>query len=1234
MSDHQNVHGKKVFPGIGPLLLVLAVLLGTTLNLNAQIATGGITGTVTDSSGAKVVAATITLTNTSSGVATRAITTSTGTYVFNAVLAGTYSLQATQKGFKTFTATGIEIHVQQTDTLDIQLEVGSISENVTVSTDPAVIQTEDATLGQTISETSMDDMPLNGRNWASLGMLAAGTTTATTAAASGTNPTGSASSTMFAVNGTSYWQNDFRLNGIDNNVEFYGGSEAGSNASITPPPDAIQEFKLQSGDYSAEFGHSTGAVINAVVKSGGNRISGDLWEYVRNTDFDANDYFSKQAGIPRAPYHQNQYGGTVGGPVLIPKIYNGRNKTFFFVDMQATRIIVPIASTNTVPTSLQRTSGFSNLSDLITYSNNAGTAPQQDGLGRKFPLGAVFDPSTTRQVAAGAIDPVSGLHNTSDASIWVRDPFFGGQSIAGITDFTSPSAESQMNQLPGSLIDPNMVTLLNLFPEPTSSGISNNYYQSASGTRNINQYDVRIDQNFGTKDTLFGVYSLWHLHMHTPTPLPGIADGGYYGLGTEDHPHWAVATGYSHTFTPTLVNEFHFGINHSQDNIVADEAYTYGLPAKYGIPGVAQNPGNGGLPIISIGSLTELGVGGWTPTLATIRSEELADNVTKVYGSHTFKTGYQWDRLEGDLVQPGWGRGGFYYNGQFSTIPAIGSNITAIADALLIPQPSSVGGPDYEGGLNQVNASNYAPANEHRYYMGAYFQDDWKVTPKLTLNLGLRWDLTTPYAENNGRQSNFIGGGNGNGPGGTLYVPTETCGKGVSAAFNAQLAADGITTKCVSGLNTGEYQTKNFAPRVGFAYRLMPRAVIRGGYGIAYGALGNIGFGGTLATNYPYSFNIFLSAASSVSPMVATGTGGATATIENSLANLNVQDPANVSTAGIGLYGRQYDFQTPYTQTMNLSVQYQLSHADAIQAAYVGALGRHLDVLGSHNSPSVLLPPGADLYANIPNPDFQPNSNYETTNGASSYNSLQIVYSRQMSRGLMLLGNWTYSRCEQDQLGLGQGVSSYRAEWLPGFGPKGDFQRCDTDAKHVVHVSGSYDLPFGRGRQFMANAGRAADLALGGWDINFIYTDQGGQPFTIPCAVSTVSFFGCNANVVSGQDLYKGGHTQKQWLNPNAFATPPIATADSATIASLGGEGAQARGPRYTNVDASLFKNFRITEQTKLQFRAEAFNLANHPQFDNPPSSNLNYTSASNFSQITSERGLYRVLQLALKLYY
>ena len=1218
-------------------LIFLVLLIGLPMALHAQIATGGITGTVTDSTGAKVVGAVITLTNTNSGVALKATTSSSGTYVFNAVLAGTYSLKAVQKGFKTYNANGIEIHVQQTDGLDIQLEVGSVSENVTVTTEATLIQTEDATLGQTINENAMDDMPLNGRNWASLGQLAAGTTTQLPQNSSNSMQTGNASSTFFVVNGVNFWQNDFRLNGMDNNVEFYGGSEAGSNASITPPPDAIQEFKLQSGDFSAEFGHSTGAVINAVVKSGGNRVRGDLWEYVRNTDFDANEYFNKQNGQPRPNYHMNQYGGTVGGPVYIPRLYNGENKTFFFVDMQATKIVQPDPSTSTVPTALEASSGFTNLSDMLSTNVNAATgqctaspnACPQDGLGRSFLFGTVFDPATTRQVANGSTDSVSGLVNNSGADVWVRDPFFGGNSVAGIKDFTTQA--SNLNQLPSTSLDKTMLGLLALFPAPTASGISNNYFQSPSGNRFTNQYDIRIDQNFGANNTLFGVWSYSHFHMHTPSPLPGIADGGSYGLGTEDHPHYAVAIGYSHTFSPTLVNEFHFGINHSEDNIVADEAYTYGLPAKYGIPGIAQNAGNGGLPIISIGNMTELGVGGWTPTLEWVRSTELADNVTKVYGSHTFKTGYQIDILQGDLVQPGWGRGGFYYNGQFSNIPANGNNTTALADALLIPQASTVGGPNNIGGLQSVNASNYAWANEHRNYMGAYVQDDWKATPKLTLNLGLRWDLATPYAEDDGLQSNFIAGGAGNDVGGILYQPSKTCGKGFSTAFTAQLLTDGIAQKCTSGLNTGLFQKANFAPRLGFAYRFTPRAVVRAGFGMAYGALGNIGFGGTLATNYPYSFNISLGAPSFHSPLIAEGTGGATAVIGNALLNLNVQDPANVNTAGIALYGRQYDFKTPYTETTNLSIQYELSHADSIQASYVGSLGRHLDVLGAHNSPSVILPPGANIYDNIPYPDFSPNSNYETTNGASAYNSLQVVYSRQLSRGLTVLANYTFAKCFSDQSTNGSALG-FRAEWLPSMGIKGDYSLCDTDAKQVVHLSGTYEVPMGHGRQFLANGNKATDLVLGGWSFNYIFSDQGGQPFTVGCATSTNAFFGCNANVVQGQGLYSGAHKQQQWLNPKAFATPVIATAGSATLASLGSKAMQVRGPAYVNMDASLFKNFRIAEETKLQFRLETFNLANHAQFASP--GNLDYTNASAFSQITGVRGPARELQLALKLYY
>lgn len=1206
-------------------LITFLLLVGLPMSLGAQVATGNLTGTITDSTGAKIVDAVVTLRNTETGIEAKTVTTSAGTYYFQGVNAGTYSLNASQSSFKEFHANGIQIHVQQTGTLDIQLQVGSSNEVVTVTASAALMQTEDATLGQTIDERAMDELPLNGRDWASLAQVSAGVTT-TQLGGSG----GSAGSGFFVVNGVNYWQNDFRLNGINNNVEMYGG-QTGSNATVTPPPDAVQEFKLQTGDFNAEFGHSTGGIINAVIKSGGNQIHGDLWEYFRNDALDANDYFNNLNGLPRSPYHQNQFGGTVGGPVVFPKLYNGRNKTFFFFDYQGTRIGSPSTYTSSVPTSAEQKSGFTDLSDLITYSNGATITPQQDGLGRIFPLGTVFDPATTRMVAAGAIDPVSQLPNTSSSEVAVRDPFFTGGSVAGIRDFTTSAGE--LNQVPAARLDPNAIKLLGVYPAPTREGISNNYFQAPSGSNTINQFDVRIDQNFGAKDTIFGVYDFWHYDLEVPSTLPGIADGANYGQGHNPSPHYAVAAGYTHVFTPTVLNEFHFGFGHDIDNVYANEANTMGIPAQFGIQGIPQVPLNGGLPIISIAGLQGVGAGGWTPTIRTIYYTELSDNVTKVYGSHAFKSGVQVDQINGNINQPGYGRGSFNWSGQFTSIPNSGNGIAAIGDFLITPGPSTVtGGISNLGGVSGYAGSNYATVKDRRYYVGAYFQDDWKVTPKLTLNLGIRWDYTTPYQEIDGRQANFIPTGSGDGVGGTYHIPQKTCNSPRSPSFDALLVKDSITVTCDTSPYTGMAQFTNYAPRIGFAYHVLPRLVVRGGYGIAYGAVGNIGFGGTLGTNYPFSFSIYSPSSTSTVPTILPN--GATATMENTFAVIDLTNALEVNPAnGIALSGRQWYFQTPYTQTTNLTFQYQLGKNDAVSGGYVGAFGRHLDNTASTNLPSQIVPPGANASDYVPDPDFAIGSGYNNSNASSYYHALQVTYDHQLSHGLSLLANYTLSECYTDQYSNVSGsYAGYRAPWLPGFGIKGDYGLCPSDATHVFHLTGGYQLPVGRGAQFLSNANTVTDLVLGGWAFNFILTDQTGQPFTIGCPISTTAFFGCNANVVTGQSLYAGPHNQKQWLNPAAFATPPVATADSATVASLGGKPMQARGPGYVNLDASLFKNFRITEQVKLQFRAEAFNFANHAQFGNP--GNLDYTNASNFSEITSERGAPRLLQLALKLYY
>jgi hypothetical protein len=368
--------------------------------------------------------------------------------------------------------------------------------------------------------------------------------------------------------------------------------------------------------------------------------------------------------------------------------------------------------------------------------------------------------------------------------------------------------------------------------------------------------------------------------------------------------------------------------------------------------------------------------------------------------------------------------------------------------------------------------------------------------------------------------------------------------------------------------------------------------------------------------------------------------------MEYAFTQFNFQNPSvlvsptpytNPNNLGLSLYGRQFNFETPLVQTENLTVEDQFTKHDAIQIGFVGTQGRHLDILGYNNGNTQILPNSANSQLYIPYPNFARNSTYETTNANSSYNSMQITYQHQMNFGLFLLGNYTWSKCFSDQHTQSSEFNDgYRAEWLPGYGIKGDYGLCDSDATNLYHLSGSYNLPFGRGREFGASMNKAADIIAGGWEINFFYTYQSGQPFTVTCPNATSSDFGCAADL-TGQGLYTGPHNFTQWLNPAAFINPPAATAIGQTDYSpLGGEVQQVRGPNFSNLDSSILKNFNFTESTHLQFRAEAFNTSNTPPFAQP--GQLNFTSGG-FSSITSTKNSNenfgaRTLQLALKLVY
>jgi hypothetical protein len=1263
------------------LALGILLLLSLPSRAVAQLDTGEITGTVEDPSGAVVPHARLVLTNDATNVRSITASTATGTYVFPGLMVGKYTLEAESTGFRRYVVRGLVVQVQRVLTVDIHFATGTVQQTVTVTAAAPLLDTANALVGQVITNQTVNELPLATRDWGSLAQLAAGVFTAPPASngsASGITPdAGSSESAYFSVNGVNDWQNDFRLNGINDNIEIYGGNYTGTNAAIVPPPDAIQEFTLQSGDFNAEFGHSTGGVINAALKSGTNSLHGDLWEYVRNNDLNANYFFNRtcSGGVCKAgpvpSYHQNLFGFTAGGPVIIPHAIHGKNRLFWFADYQGGRYALPEpAGGETVPTNNMISSGFTNLQDNIAdnygsqcNATNTSGCPK-DALGRIFSNGTIFDPATTRQLSATGVDPVTGMTGTPNA--YVRDPFYnctaggGCTSFVGLTrtDFTQDSGGvplSSLNVIPTSRQDPNAVKLLGVYPKPESTGLVNNYSSYVPiEDKNTDTWDVRIDANLSSKDSLFGVYDRSLYTADVPSNFPGVAVGETGGR-VDSLPAYAWAVGYTHIFTPTFTNEMHVGMVHSDKLQRSVWGNQFGIPAQYGIQGIPQVANNGGLPPTNIAGLTHIGVGNYTPTLQYVWSLEGVDAVTKIIRNHTLKTGIQVDDLEGDISQPPQGRGDLNFNGMYTDIPnriaVTGNGLNGLGDLLVAPAAYeyTVGnGVNDVGGMSQFSASNISATDDHRWYTGAYFQDDWKFNPRLTLNLGVRWDYFTPYAETRGYQANFIPVG-GNGPSGTYYISTKGCQTQRAALFNNAAAASNIKIDCVSGLDLGNAQKTNFAPRVGFAYRLKPDLVLRGGFGTAYGALGNLGYGGTLGTNYPFVYTQTIPAQDSNHPLLV-GSPGQPATMEYAFTQFNFSNPTvlqsptpytNPDNVGLSLYGRQYNYETPMVQTENLTIEDQFTGHDAIQVGYVGTQGRHLDNLGYNNSNTQIIPPNQSnlVQSSIPYPNFARNATYETTNANSSYNSMQITYQHQTSYGLTMLADYTWSKCFANQHTQASQYSfgNYRAQWLPGFGIKGDYGLCDTDATDLWHISGTYDLPVGRGKQFGASMNRIEDAVLGGWELNGFYTFQSGQPLSVTCPTATTADFGCVADVVGGQGLYTGPHNYRQWLNPNAFTLPPLAaTVGQTDYRPLGGEVQQVRGPHFANLDSSVVKDFNVRESMYVQFRAEAFNTTNTPPFAQP--GQLDFQTA-NFSSISATRNSNenngaRTLQLALKLFY
>lgn len=1210
------------------LLATIALLCFVLAGLPAwaQVDSGAVRGTVTDATGAVVPGATVTLANTETGLTAKTTTAKDGDYTFNPVRIGSYTVSAVQKGFRE-DVIQITVAVQQQVRADFKLSPGSVTERVEVTSIAPQLQTQDASVGAIATEAQIQDLPLNGRNYTFLAQLDAGVTSL--------NPTRGLDATgSFVANGLTSVHNNYILDGIDNNndtVDFLNGA-----AYVNlPPPDAIEEFKLQTSNFSAEFGRAGGAVVNATVKSGTNQFHGSLWEFVRNDDLDAmalNEYFTNPNTRQKAPYKYNQFGGSGGLPII-------KNKLFAFGDYEAFRLRQAALETATVPTAAEVGSGsnaFTNWTDQFQYSALSGSLPKTDDLGRTFDPHTILDPATTRPVTQGTLDPTSGLVATQTG--YVRDPFYTGGSIAGITNFIP--LESKLNQLPSNRLDANAIKLLQLFPAANqTSGInaySNNYSMNESEPDNRNHFDVRVDYDMSAKDQMFGRMSWGNESEYIPSSITGLGANPGFGSGNVVNDSSNYAFSETHTFSPTLVNEARFGYSHLYSSYEPTVASQLGIPAQFGIQGIPEVAGNGGLPNINISGLTSLGPGGYaSPNNRTSNTIQATENLTKVWGAHSFKIGGEFQHLSFPWACPPYSRGYFAFSG-YTGIPSVTSGIGA-ADLMLTPIQSTVSnGVNYVGGPNNVQVSTIDAPNDVRNYFGAYFQDDWKASRRLTVNLGLRWEAFMAIGEANSMQAGLIPSANTQ----TAQYHILSAQKSVALApsFLTLLAKDNIPLNYVNGSSILASQKANFAPRIGMAYQFTPRLVARASYGVFYGGFENIGGSPDPAANYPFYVYLSVNAPDPAHPLIYGD--GNRATLEDGL-NDAEPDPSNsaFNPEYLGPISYQPNPPTPYTQEWNGSVQYQLSTNQAVTVAYVGNNSVHMLDGAYINQPTQILPPGTNPQPYVQFPDLARNLNYMADNGSAYYEGLQLIYERRFSRGFQFLGNFTRSVCKTDNrniLNIGEG-SSARAYELAGWGGiEKDYTYCGDDVPRILHVSSIYELPVGTGKVLASNASRPLNEVIGGWSLQGIYSLQDGFPFSIGCPVSTTSDFGCYANRVSGQSEYQHTATSNgvQMLNPAAFAQPPVATAiGQSDFSPLGGTGNQAHGPDYDDIDLSMFKKFAITERANLEFRAETFNTINHPNFSSSFRT-TNFQNPSLFGVIDGTRGNSRQLQLAMKLHW
>jgi len=1102
--------------------IALAFLAISPFVLDAQISTASIQGTIRDSSGAAIPGASIVLHNVATGVDLTSSSNGAGEYAIVNIQPGTYNLRVNKGGFQTAQETNVSLSVNQTAAYDFSLTVGSAEQTITVAAVAPTIESSTAELGAVISTASVNDLPLNGRNFTQLLALTPGASPINTAQTFGFRGVGVTDFPSF--HGARNRANLFLVDGINDQVSIT------SNYAVPPIVDDIQEFKVDAHNDQVQFGGVSGGVVNVVTKAGTNQFHGTAWEYLRNSVFDARNPFFASVN----PLRQNQFGANGGGPVLLPR-YNGRNRTFFFVSYEGFRNSTPSQTLGRVPTKSELSGNLSDLS--IPIYNPFSTRP---------------DPSKPGQ--------------------FLRDPFPGGI-------------------LPSSLLDPAMSQLAQgLYPAPTGSGTAN--FSATSPVRtDQNLYNLRGDQQLGTKD------SFWFRFSHVTLPTTSINPIGKSQTVDTWHAH-TIGASWTHIFGPGTVMQAQFGRTWAIDDTMSSVSNApAGVVSALSPDFACGYPGDRKCLLPSVSLVSFLGTPGDTVSdqgASDIWSGQV--NLSKLWGKHLFTMGFSLNTNNiGELIL----NNSISFNpSQTADLQNLGTTGSDLASFLLgVPF----------GGTRRLQGGG----ENHGWVNGFYFGDQWKVSDRLTINWGVRYDLTLRTTWGS-KSDNTIYVGSLNGNNGTyiIQVPTPLCSQTGKAPC---IPGTGLPDHVVVADNGHIYRNDptNVAPRLGIAYRVTSKTVIRTGGGIFYDNWATwVQLGQSYGANWP-SVNLLQATnqnpdvvvVRAANPLAAIGAGALPAPTPFTLLQ-TYKDPF---------------MKTPYTEEWNFGIQQQLDATTVLSIDYVGSHGSRLDLNTFFNTATPAPGPQA---ARRPYSYVTP-TNYERTNGRSSYEALEISVNRRMSKGMSYLLSYTWGKSIDISCSGWAGVEGCANQ--DPYNTNADKSVSAYDLTHIFTTSVVYELPFGKGKP-LASGNGVLDYVIGGWQTNAILSLHSGIPYTLGVSGDIANTGNSNnagyyerLNVIG--DPHLDNPTTAEWFNTKAFAVPA-----TFTYGNLGRN--RLRTDWSKNLDVSVFRDFPIRERMQLQFRAEAFNSMNTPVWGTPVS---NFSNA-NFGRVLTIANSPRQLQFALKL--